>query len=322
MAELLRQYSARRTLSGACPAVAAALVASAHPAAAAEASAAAERFAPEFAGYGELIRNRRGDLAGFMTRGEDGDFAERVRDQLLELEAPEEALRQQARWLAMLGPGRTFLKLEWQAAPGGTPSRLAALYVRRRLPVADVVALITAAAEGTLPTGHFHTLARLLGKETVHFIALACRPGEPVHYKLYFSQLQEVANREAVQVRLGRALEHFAPHREAVARWAAYHDRLAPSGPERTLFVSLAMTRDGVQPSIKIDYPEVAPDVAVAVLDVVEQQPAAEGFADLCGRAGCERLSFLGLRLGLGAVPVLKGYADFPHERFPGSAFP
>jgi hypothetical protein len=97
-----------------------------------------------------------------------------------------------------------------------------------------------------------------------------------------------------------------------VARWAAYHDRLAPAGPERTLFVSLAMTRDGVQPSIKIDYPAVAPDVAVGVLDVPDQATAAAGFADLCARAGTDRLSFLGLRLGVGAVPVLKGYADFP----------
>jgi hypothetical protein len=312
LAELLRQHSARRTLADPRPAAAAAMVAAAHPWAAAEAAGAAERFAPELADYGELIRNRRGDLAGFMVRGEDADFAARVRSQLADFATPEEALRQQERWLAEIGPQRTFLKLEWQATPAGVPSRLAALYVRRRLPVADAVALIAAGAAGALPTAHFHTLARLLGKETVHFISLACRPGEPVHYKLYFSQLQDAVNREAVQVRLGRALATFAPHRAALARWAAYHDRLAPAGPERTLFVSLAMTRNGVQPSIKIDYPGVAPDVAVAVLDVAEQQAAADGFADLCRRAGTERLSFLGLRLGVGAIPVLKGYADFP----------
>jgi hypothetical protein len=312
MAELLRQYRARRPLSDARPAAAAAFVAAARPAAAAEAAAAAERFAPEFAQYGELIRDRRGDLAGFMVRGEDRDFAARVRAQLVEIAVPEEALRQQASWLTAIGPQRTFLKLEWLPGPGTTVSRVAALYVRRRLPVAEAIALISAGAAGALPTAHFHTLARLLAKETVHFIALACRPGELVHYKLYFSQLQDATNREAVQVRLGRALVHYAPHRAAVARWAAYHDRLAPAGPERTLFVSLAMTRDGVQPSIKIDYPEVAPDVAVSVLDVAEQQPAAEGFAELCRQAGTDRLSFLGLRLGVGAVPVLKGYADFP----------
>jgi hypothetical protein len=178
--------------------------------------------------------------------------------------------------------------------------------------VADVIALIAAEAAGPLPTAHFQTLARLLGKETVHFIALACRPGEPVHYKLYFSQLQDGFNRDAVQVRLTRALSRYAPHPAAVARWAAYRDRLAPGGFERTLFVSLAVTRDGVQPSIKIDYPQVAPDVAVAVLDEAEQQAAADSFAALCRQAGTRRLSFLGLRLGLGAVPILKGYADFP----------
>jgi hypothetical protein len=293
-------------------ATAASLVAEIDPVAAAEAVQAAKAFAPEFVGYGELIRNRRRDLAGFMVRGEDADFARRVRAQLRMFDAPEEALRQHAHWIAALGPKRAFFKAEWQRRPDGGVARLAAIYIRRRLPVADVIAMIAAEADGALPTAHYHTLARLLGKKTVHFIALACRPGEPVHYKLYFSQLQDAMNREAVQVRLGRAVCQFAPHPPAVARWAAYHDRLAPAGPERTLFVSLAVTRNGVQPSIKVDYPDVAPNVAVGVLDVADQADAATGFAGLCASAGADRLSFLGLRLGVGANPVLKGYADFP----------
>ena len=287
------------------------MVAATVPAAASEAAAAAGRFAPEFACYGELIRNRRRDLAGFMVRGEDRDFAARTRMQLEAFDAPEEALRQHDHWVAELGPKRAFCKLEWQRTPEGGLARLAAIYIRRRLPVADVIALISTAADAPLPTAHYRTLARLLGKETVHFIALACRPGEPVHYKLYFSQLLNAANRAAVQVRLGRALGQFAPNPQAVARWAAYHDQLVPAGAESTLFVSLAMTRHVVQPSVKIDYPAVAPDVAVGVLDVADQEDAAVGFADLCAWARTDRLSFLGFRLGIGAVPALKGYADF-----------
>lgn len=299
-------------MSGARVDAAAALVAMAHPSAVVEGAEAAARFAPEFEQYGELIRNRRGDLAGFMIRGEDADFAARVGIQLEKFDAPEEARRQHAHWLAEIGPKRAFFKMEWQRGPDGSVQRLAAFYIRRRLPVTDVIALIAANAEGALPTAHFLTLARLLGKETVHFIAFTCRPGEPLHYKLYFSQWHNAANSEAVQIRLGRALSRFAPHQPALARWAAYHDCLTPAGPERTLFVSLAMTRDGVQPSIKIDYPAVAPDVAVGLLDEADQAATAEGFIDLCNRAGTDRLSFLGLRLGLGVVPVLKGYADFP----------
>lgn len=291
---------------------AAALVTAVHPGQAAEALEAAERFAPELEGYGELILSRRGGLAGFMTRGETAGFAARVRAQLDAFAAPEELCRQHARWLAELGPGRSFLKLEWDRGVSGAPSRLAALYVRRRLTVADAVAMIAAEASGTLPSAHFLTLARLLGKETVHFIAMAGRPGSPVHYKLYLSQLQRPEGFDALQLRLARALQQFAPHRAAVARWAAYHEVLAPPGREQTLFVSLAMTRDGVQPSIKIDYPEVAPDVAVGMLDVADQPEAAARFAGLCAQAGTRRLSFLGVRLGIGDTPVLKGYADFP----------
>lgn len=310
MENLLRQHRPRRHLTAPRVDATAGLIAAAHPSAAEDAGAAARRFAPELEGYGELIVNRRGTLAGFMTRGETEAFAGRVRDQLAAFAVPEEMRRQHGHWLARLGPGRAFMKLEWDGS--GTPARLAAFYLRRRLPVAEAVALIADQAAGALPTAHFTTLARLLGKETVHFVAMAGRPGQPVHYKLYFSQLQRPPTADALRVRLARALEAFAPHRAAVARWAAYHDMLAPVGREQTLFVSLAMTRDGVQPSIKIDYPAVAPDVAVGVLDIAEQPEAAARLEALCDRAGIRRLSYLGVRLGVGDTPVLKGYADFP----------
>ena len=287
-------------------------MAAAHRSAADAVQEAADRFSPELGAYGELILNRRGTLAGFMTRGESDAFAERVRDQFAAFEVPDELLRQHAHWTGRLGPGRSFMKLEWDGMGGDTPARLAAFYMRRRLPVREAVALIAANAAGALPTAHFATLARLLGKETVHFIAMAGRPGSPVHYKLYFSQLQRPETADATRVRLARALGQFAPHQAAIARWAAYHDMLAPIGREQTLFVSLAMTRDGVQPSIKIDYPDVATDVAVGMLDVADQPEAAARFEALCDRAGIRRLSYLGVRLGVGDTPVLKGYADFP----------
>lgn len=287
-------------------------MAAAHRSTAGAAQDAATRFGPELDTYGELIVNRRGTLAGFMTRGETVSFAARVRDQFAAFDVPDELMRQHGHWTGRLGPGRSFMKLEWDGTGNAAPSRLAAFYVRRRLPVREAVALIAANASGALPTAHFVTLARLLGKETVHFMAMAGRPGSPVHYKLYFSQLQRPETADATRVRLARALAQFAPHQAAVARWAAYHDMLAPIGREQTLFVSLAMTRDGIQPSIKIDYPDVAPDVAVGVLDVAEQQEAAARFEALCDRAGIRRLSYLGVRLGVGDTPVLKGYADFP----------
>lgn len=288
------------------------LVAAAHPSAADAAHEAAARFAPELANYGELILNRRGTLAGFMTRGETESFANRVRDQFAAFAVPDELMRQHAHWRDCLGPGRSFTKLEWDGAGDRAPSQLAAFYMRRRLAVKDAIALITANAAGALPTALFETLARLLGKETVHFVAMAGRAGSPVHYKLYFAQLQRPDTADAMRVRVARALGQFAPHRTAIARWTAYHDMLAPIGREQTVFVSLAMTRNGVQPSIKIDYPDVAPDVAVGVLDVAEQHEAAARFAALCDRAGIRRLSYLGVRLGVGDTPVLKGYADFP----------
>ncbi|MGE0261040.1 MAG: hypothetical protein AB7T18_20060 [Alphaproteobacteria bacterium] len=105
-------------------------------------------------------------------------------------------------------------------------------------------------------------------------------------------------------------MERYAASAAGAARWRAYHDRLAPRHRVQTLFVSLAVSEDGTDPTLKIDYPDVAPEIAAGMLDEAAMSPAAENFRRLCDDAGRRSLSYLGVRLG-GRAPILKGYADF-----------
>ena len=282
-------------------------VAAAAPGLAEEAEAIASSLLPEFERYGELIGSSDGRTVGLLTRGEEASFTTRIQALMHEWCLPAEAIRAHAALARAFEHKRCFLKLEWRASPGGV-ERLLAVYYRRRPRVADAIRI---ACDSSLPSGHFLELSRLLAKDTVHFVCLTARPRQPMYHKMYFSQYVTAESRDAVRIRIARALQRFAPQPAAVARWAAYHDRLVTPLSEQTLFVSLALTPQGLDPSIKIDYPNVPPNVAVGVLEQAQQAPVAEQFRKLCVRAGRTDLSFLGLRLGRARVPMLKGYADF-----------
>jgi hypothetical protein len=206
---------------------------------------------------------------------------------------------------------RCFLKLEWCAA-NNKIERQIAIYYRRRPRIHDALKILAGFAGSCLPLDQFRELGSLLGKDTVHFVSFTARPDQPLWYKFYFSQYLIPESYDSAQMRLQRALQRFsiAPHN--LSRWLAYHDRLAPRHREQTVFVSLAMSEDGIDPSIKIDYPDVAPALAVGLLDGRHAAYAEEKLRWLCGQAGRSALSYLGVRMGSQAHPVLKGYADFP----------
>jgi hypothetical protein len=280
------------------------------PEASGEIDGVARTFLPELAHYGELIASSDGATVGMLTRGEDAGFSARIARLLHAWDMPQETIAAAAHVAHAFEHKRAFLKLEWRTGTHGV-ERAAAVYYRRRPNVEQALAILRPHARD-LPLPYFRELAQLLGKDSVHFVCVSARPGLPPFSKMYFSQYLIPETYDAVRVRLARALQRFAPQPAAIARWAAYHDRLAPAHREQTLFVSLALTPHGLDPSIKIDYPDVAADVAVGVLNPENQPRVAAAFARLCARAGRRALSFLGVRLGHALEPVLKGYADFP----------
>jgi hypothetical protein len=80
---------------------------------------------------------------------------------------------------------------------------------------------------------------------------------------------------------------------------------------DSTIFVSISMTADQVSPSFKVDYPEVSP--ARAASWSREAAAIETSAAALSAQAGCQRLSYLGVRFQPGEdLPTLKLYADVP----------
>jgi len=265
---------------------------------------------PEFEQYGELIAATDHSLAGLLLRGEGSGFTERIQGLLRQWDLGEEAAFVHAHLAAAFEHKRCFLKLEWCGHATGV-ERQVAVYYRRRPKLHDALKVLAQAAGTTVALDDLRELGALLGKDTVHFVSAVMRPGRPIHYKLYFSQYVIPDSYEAVFVRLQRALHRFAGQAAAEARWTAYHDRLSSRQLAHTLFVSLAVSEDGTDPSLKIDYPGVSPVVAAGLLEGTCLKQTEAGLRHLCEAADRMDLSYLGVRIRAKGDPVLKGYADF-----------
>lgn len=265
---------------------------------------------PEFEQYGELIAATDHPLAGLLLRGEGSGFTDRIQGLLRQWDLGEEAAFVHAHLAAAFEHKRCFLKLEWCGNATGV-DRQVAVYYRRRPKLHEALQIVAQSAGTTVALDDLRELGALLGKDTVHFVSAVLRPGRPIHYKVYFSQYVTPDSYGAVFVRLQRALRRFAGQTAAEARWASYHDRLSSRQLAHTLFVSLAVSEDGTDPSLKIDYPGVSPIVAAGLLEGVRLRQTEAGLRQLCEAAGRRDLSYLGVRIYAEGDPVLKGYADF-----------
>lgn len=280
------------------------------PGALADVDALGDAIGPELDAYGEFMASAEAPVAGVLVRGEGAGFTRRVAALLDDWGMPEESRRFHATLAEAFEHKRVFLKLEWQRA--AKTERQVAVYYRRRPRVHDALKLLAAFTGTCLRLQDFRELGALLGKDTVHFVAFTTRADAPLQYKFYFSQYLTPDSYAAADHRLQRCVQRFVGDSPAVTRWLAYRDMLAPRHREQTLFVSLAQSEDGGDGSLKIDYPDVAPLVAAGLLDGRSAAQAEERLRWLCEAAGRDELSYLGLRLGAGAHPVLKGYADLP----------
>ena len=138
------------------------------------------------------------------------------------------------------------------------------------------------------------------------------RPNRSIWHKFYFSQYVTPGTADHAEARLQRAVQRFVSTGPSIARWAMYHDRLAPRHGVDTMFVSLAVTEDGYDGSLKFDYPGISPVVAAGLLDGHEAEKAHASLQQLCVAAERPVLSYLGVRMGRGEKLRLKGYADLP----------
>lgn len=279
------------------------------PAAAGEIEDAGRTVLPECKAYGELIAAVDAPVAGLLVRGEGRDFTRRVGDLMERWGMTEEARRYHLHLADAFEHKRMFLKVEWCEVGCGVERQIA-VYYRRRPHVHEALQILARFAGYGMPLDAFRELGSLLGKDTVHFMAFTARPDRPLWHKFYFSQYVTPESYGRVEARLQRAVGHIASNSGSAARWAAYQDRLAPLYRPCTLFVSRAISEDGVDGSIKIDYPDVSPVVAAGLLDGAGADGTAHRLRRLCDAAGRRTLSYLGVRIGAGSRVVLKGYAD------------
>ena len=280
------------------------------PGAAGEIDDISRTILPEFDSYGELIAAVDTKVAGLLVRGEGKEFTRRIGALMDSWGMTEEARQFHLTLADGFDHKRIFLKLEW-CEFNRKLERQIAVYYRRRPCVHDALKILAGFGGRCLPLGDFRELAVLLGKDTVHFVAFTARPGRPLWYKFYFSQYLTPESYASAEARLQRSVSRFAAGSAPAARWAAYHDRLAPRYRPQTIFVSLAVSEDGTDGSLKIDYPDVSPTLASGLLDGAQAIEAEERLRWLCDAADRGRLSYLGVRVGNQDHLTLKGYADF-----------
>lgn len=269
----------------------------------------AEMFAAPLDRYAELIASPGGELAGFMTRGEDREFGAQTAA-ALEYLGMSRAAREHhdalARWMEHR---RAFTKVEWVRRSGGLEP-LAAIYFRRRPAVTDVVARLGEWGVSRAARDVVAEIAGLLGKQSIHFVAAAFRRDSSVHHKFYFSQLVAPDTQATVAQRVETMVRRYGGTPVQLATWQRHHAATVhPS--DSTMFVSISMTADEASPSFKIDYPEVEPARAAAWAG---GDPGVErAAAAACAESGCDRLSFLGVRFVPGRdTPSVKLYCDVP----------
>lgn len=257
-------------------------------------------FGLELERHHELIVDADAHSVGILTRGEGVDFTRRVRAQLELLKPDPQVLVHfdaQSDWMAHT---RLFMKLEWQAKCSGPR---VSWYHRRRPSVASVLAFF-APRLSPASLESISRLAQLLEKDTVHFVAGHQRPGQPVCYKVYFSQAFSSMRAHAVTQRLRQALEQVGCSSQELARWQQWHTHWQQQAHEATLFVSLELDEHGPLPGLKLDYPSIRPADVVFWAPPERAQRWLACAQELVQALERRRLSHLGLRLNGERVAV------------------
>lgn len=272
----------------------------------------AEMFAPEMRRYCEFIQGPGGTPVGFMVRGERLDFTLRAQRLMAAWQMPSAGIAHHAALAAMFEHKRAFLKLEWHKSETvGQRERLIAFYFRRRPAVKDMLGYLQQHGVRLDILERVADVARLLDKNSIHFVAAALRPDHQARHKLYFSQYVTPERFDDVTRRLQTVLTLFDIHPDVQSNWSRHHTALLSPDEISTMFVSVSFERDAFIPSVKLDYPKVEPQVCLELLPPKERARAEIEIRALCDSVGLDRLSYLGVRLHRSDPLELKYYADF-----------
>lgn len=283
-----------------------------HPDLIGETGTVVDRFGPEIGQYCEFVQGAGGWPVGLMIRGEGAWFTTRTQRLMAAWGMPVEGLAHHLYLAELFEHKRAFLKLEWHQITGTDRfERLVAFYFRRRPSVKIALEHLQRSGVRLDILQRAAQMAQFLEKDSVHFVAAALRPGQPIHYKLYFSQYVTPQQSETVLHRLLGVMAWLEINPGVQAQWAALHRLLVPPERTTTLFVSISFTKETFIPSVKFDYADVLPQTG-AKLTIATEQPQTElEMGQLCRLLDRETLSYLGVRYHRSGPLSLKYYADF-----------
>ncbi len=263
----------------------------------------------ELVGYAELILSQDGESVGFLLRGETEALTEKVQGAMNKW-GFREAAKAHLQFAEYFNHKRAFVKFEWKREEAESERQIA-VYYRRRPTLEQALELVTKCANHSIDTGPFRELAGIVQKESVHFVALSSDSSGRLRYKMYFTQYLTPQTHAMVKHNLQCAFARFSSA-AASTGWEYVSDAVLKNNPEQTLYLSLTVAKDGVEPSLKLDFPEVGLDLAGSLLKPDQRQRTVEHFSRLCEATWRKRLSYIGSRWGNDSSPTLKGYAAFP----------
>ena len=265
-------------------------------------------FADEFAGYSELILSQDGNTVGFLVRGETAEFTGKIQQVMYKWGLVEAAVAH-LRLAEYFEHKRAFVKFEWKRKRSGLEHYIA-VYYRRRPALEEALDLVASCAKHSIDLAPFRELAGIVKKESVHFIALATDSRNRLRHKMYFTQYVTPDTHGVVKRNVQGAFARFSSV-AASAHWDSAYYAFFRKELEQTLYLSVAVSEDGLEPSLKIDFPDVDVELAVSLLPPVWRQQAYKNFARLCHAACCKKLSYFGTRWMEAVSPTLKGYTAF-----------
>lgn len=266
-------------------------------------------FTDEVARYSELTLSDDGNTVGFLVRGETAEFTGKIQDVMYKWGLREAAMAHM-RLAEFFDHKRAFVKFEWKRK-NDTFEHHIAVYYRRRPALEQALTLVASYAKDSIDVAPFRELAGIVQKESVHFVALAVDSSNRMRHKMYFTQCLTPDTHDVVKRNLQSAFAKFSSIAGS-AHWESVCNAFLRKELERTLFLSVAVAKDGIVPSFKLDFPEVDVDLAVSLLPLEQRLQAFENFNRLCHTACCRKLTYFGTRWGEAPSPTLKGYAAFP----------
>lgn len=276
-----------------------------------EATQIARNFEAEIHNYCELIQGMGKNPLGFMIRGEDAAFTARACHIMERWNMPKDSISYYASLAEMFEHKRAFLKLEWHKIPAPSETEhLVAFYFRRRPSVPEILRMYQDQGVPITVLDRVALTALTLEKNTVHFVAGAARQATPIRHKLYFSQYVTPDSYAAVLKHLLEIMDMFKIEPQSAARISQYYGQLLSPQKEQTVFLSLAFSNDTLMPSIKIDFPEVVPQIGVLLLPETDQPQALSEIQQACESVNRSTLAYMGVRLFPDRPLTLKYYLD------------